>query len=107
MVRDVVIKTLSKLVETGVQGEGVFRKCADEANNPTLKSYFDSCANQCLEQVMRWTDELAVLGIEVKFVTSNGESVVPQGSFDADHFDSGATDSIEAGASAPSAPTYH
>ena len=113
MARRTVVETLTKLIEAGVHGEGVFRQCASETDNATLRLYFEAFADQCVEQVMRWTDELSVLGIEVRFVALRPceDARQPGRSFvdEADDCDSAAMDAAESTDSAASAPTvtYH
>lgn len=46
-----VVATLNDLIETSRDGEKGFRECADEADNPELKSLFARAASRCNEAV--------------------------------------------------------
>jgi len=47
MDNDDVISTLNDLIETSKDGEEGFRACADDAKDPTLKSFFSNRAQSC------------------------------------------------------------
>ena len=54
-----VESTLNELIETSKDGENGFRKAAQDARNPELKSLFGTCATRCsdsareLQQIVR------------------------------------------------------
>ena len=44
-----VESTLNELIETSKDGENGFRKAAQDARNPELKSLFSTCATRCAD----------------------------------------------------------
>lgn len=52
MANDDVVSTLNDLIETSKDGEDGFRQCAEQASDPTLKSFFANRAQSCAAAVL-------------------------------------------------------
>ncbi|MCF2134664.1 MULTISPECIES: PA2169 family four-helix-bundle protein [Burkholderiaceae] len=46
-----IVSVLNDLIETSKDGEAGFRKAAEDASNPELKTLFASCAQSCSQAV--------------------------------------------------------
>lgn len=47
-----IVSTLNDLIETSKDGEDGFRSCADNASDPTLKTFFANRAQSCAAAVL-------------------------------------------------------
>lgn len=52
MDNDDIVSTLNDLIETSKDGEEGFRQCADNASDPTLKSFLANRAQSCAAAVL-------------------------------------------------------
>ncbi|MEC4718837.1 PA2169 family four-helix-bundle protein [Noviherbaspirillum sp. CPCC 100848] len=52
MNNDDIVSTLNDLIETSKDGEEGFRTCAEDAKDPTLKTFFSNRAQSCAAAVM-------------------------------------------------------
>ena len=60
------VKLLNGLIEISIDGVEGFKKCADDANDPQLKLYFQDRANSCAEAVRTLNTEVRQCGGEPK-----------------------------------------
>lgn len=56
------IEVLNDLIETSRDGVEGFRKCADDARDPSLKQYFTDRARSCEEAVRTLSEKVRSLG---------------------------------------------